>query len=202
MTDDSEIILRRWQDGDRQALAALLERHREWIEHRIRERMGDVLRNKAETVDYAQSAVLDLLRYVPPIPVRSTERFRGLVLRIIDNNLRDAAEYHATRKRDARREQRLPEESQLWTDPRLDSELARREMEALLRLAIELLPETDRRVLLLREWERQGYRDIGQALGLSEDAARMRFQRALPRLGELIRRLQKGELDFGEPPAG
>jgi RNA polymerase sigma factor (sigma-70 family) len=52
--------------------------------------------------------------------------------------------------------------------------------------ALHELQEADRDALVLRYFERGSFRDIGSALGVSADAARMRVDRALDRLKERL----------------
>jgi RNA polymerase sigma factor (sigma-70 family) len=52
--------------------------------------------------------------------------------------------------------------------------------------AMGVLDEADRGALLLRFFEGKDLRTVGSALGLSEDAARMRISRALDKLRELL----------------
>ncbi len=54
--------------------------------------------------------------------------------------------------------------------------------------AIDELPETDRIAVVLRFLERRAFAEIGAALGVSEDAARMRTERALEKLRSLLGR--------------
>ena len=54
--------------------------------------------------------------------------------------------------------------------------------------AINELDEADRTAILLRFFERQDFRAVGQALGSNEDAARMRVNRALDKLEGLLKR--------------
>lgn len=54
--------------------------------------------------------------------------------------------------------------------------------------AIDELPEPDRMAVVLRFLERRGFREIGAALAVSEDAARMRTERALEKLRALLER--------------
>jgi RNA polymerase sigma factor (sigma-70 family) len=68
------------------------------------------------------------------------------------------------------------EEAKVWEDitPHLDE-------------ALSQLSEEDRQALLLRFFERKPMRDVGNILGVSEDAAKMRVSRALNRLrGQLV----------------
>jgi DNA-directed RNA polymerase specialized sigma24 family protein len=47
---------------------------------------------------------------------------------------------------------------------------------------------------VLRQWQGLSFADTGQKLGIAEDAARMRFQRALARLAQVVKRIQQGHL--------
>jgi len=60
--------------------------------------------------------------------------------------------------------------------------------------ALEQLSEPDRDALLCRYFERQSAREVGQRLGISEEAAQKRVQRAVERLREILgdRRVQVG----------
>lgn len=53
--------------------------------------------------------------------------------------------------------------------------------------AINELGESDRAAILLRFFEQHDFRSVGQALGSSEDAARMRVTRALEKLESLLK---------------
>ena len=50
------------------------------------------------------------------------------------------------------------------------------------------LKDSDREALLLRYFERRSMAEVGSRLGLSENAARMRVERALERLRERLTR--------------
>lgn len=58
----------------------------------------------------------------------------------------------------------------------------------LLDAAIDELPAADRAVVVLRFLERRAFAEIGRALRVSEDAARMRTERALEKLRAALRR--------------
>jgi RNA polymerase sigma factor (sigma-70 family) len=64
----------------------------------------------------------------------------------------------------------------------MDSDLSDRLDEALSRL-----PASDREALLLRFFSGQSLREVGQGLGLSDDAAQKRVERALERLRSVLR---------------
>ncbi|MCA8952100.1 MAG: sigma-70 family RNA polymerase sigma factor [Planctomycetes bacterium] len=201
LSDDTRTLLQKWHDGDRAAIDALVARDLPWIREYVHSRLGPLLRARGETMDYVQDAVIQLLGYVPRFVTSDRDRFRALVARIVENHLRDAHDHHAAQKRAVAREQALPSDSVLDLDgPRKPvtqpgSAAARNERDAWVRLAIELLEPEDRQVVMLRQWHEFEFAEIGQRMGLSEDAARMRFQRALPKLARKLEGLRRGELE-------
>ena len=62
------------------------------------------------------------------------------------------------------------------------------EIEPILDEAVNKLPEEDRTALLLRYFQRQEYRSVGRALGVSDDAAQKRVARALEKLRSYLQR--------------
>jgi RNA polymerase sigma factor (sigma-70 family) len=63
------------------------------------------------------------------------------------------------------------------------------------RLALELLDPRDRDVVLLRQWKELSFAEIAEELGISESGARMRFQRALPKIAKQVAALREGRVD-------
>jgi len=189
-------LLARLHGGDEQALRELLERHLPWIQRRVSERLRGALRKKAETQDLVHDAVVDLLRYGPRFTVSSEEHFRSLLARICENAICNEHRRFAAARRRAAGERPLPTESILDLDPRRDapgtpSVIAdKREREAWMRLGLELLRPEDREVILLRQRDSLPFEEIGTRLGIAAGAARMRFERALARLAQVIVRLR------------
>ena len=54
--------------------------------------------------------------------------------------------------------------------------------------AMDAMRQTDREALVLRFFNRQTVREVGEQLGISEDAAKQRISRAVDRLGDLLKR--------------
>jgi RNA polymerase sigma-70 factor (ECF subfamily) len=73
-------------------------------------------------------------------------------------------------------------------DPSLTPAAAatQREIAKQVELAIGMLPDVDREIILMRHYEQLSNQDIAAVLQLSEPAASMRYLRALRRLRELI----------------
>lgn len=200
-SEDTRVLLEKWHAGDRAAIDALVARDLPWIRDYVHGRLGALLRARGETMDYVQDAVIGLLGYVPRFLTNDRARFRALVARIVENHLRDAHDFHSAEKRAPARERELPPDSVLDLDgggkavTQPGSAVARNEQDAWVRLALELLEPEDRKILMLRQWHELDFAEIGRRMGLSQDAARMRFQRALPKLALQLKALRSGALE-------
>ncbi|MCK5940757.1 MAG: hypothetical protein KAI24_02210 [Planctomycetes bacterium] len=134
MTSDPEQtaqLLERWHGGDRGALDELLRRNLDWVKGYVRRRLGGQLRKKEETVDVVQDAGVDILTYGPRFVVPDRDRFRALLGRMVENNLRD--------RRDLRREEIMPSRTVLRLGETPSQIVARDEHAQITRLAIYLL---------------------------------------------------------------
>lgn len=197
---DTTQLLRLWHEGDRKALEALIGRELPWVRAQARRRLGPLLKARAETEDYVQEALLEVLRYAPRFFVADGDRFRALLLRILENVIRDEHDRYSAFRRDVSRERPLPPDSVLHLDPpagsvnRPSQEAERAEWEAWVRLGMELLDPEVRHVLVLRHWDGLSFADMGKALGIGEDAARMRLNRATASLAGRIQELRAGRI--------
>lgn len=193
-------LLRDWHNGNDQALDALIRRHLDWIRDYVHRRLGDHLRRRDDTQDMVQEAVIDVLQYGPRFEIGDEVCFRGLLARIVENNIRDRDRWNKRECRDPAREKSRLSDSILALDPAAGSvtqpiqQAARAETAEWIRLALELLEPTDRDVVLLRQWEGLGWQEICQRLGTSPNAARMRFERALPKLAGKVAELRGGRV--------
>ncbi|MBI4585727.1 MAG: sigma-70 family RNA polymerase sigma factor [Planctomycetes bacterium] len=202
MAEESETaqLLRKWHAGDRQALHVLIERDLAWIQERVHRRLGPLLRAKAETADFVQETVVEVLSYTPKFLLSSRSQFRALLARIVENLLRDEADRYTACRRSLHRERPLPPDSRLCLDASMDSaqrpsrQAERQEWEAWVRLGLELVEPEERQIILFRYWDGLPFARIAQRLGISEDAARMRFNRALARLSRQVHGMRGGKL--------
>ena len=199
MTDASPtlLLLRRWHAGDAAALDDLLRRELPWFQREVQHRMGNELRARTDADDIVQQALLNVLRHGPRFEVADTEHYRALLLRIVENTVRKLVRDGRREKRAAAREEPLPSGSVLALEAgvtRPSAAADRNEKRAWVQLALELLDPDDREVILLRQWEGLPYAEIATRCAVSEDAARMRFERAVARLVRLVARLRAGEL--------
>jgi RNA polymerase sigma-70 factor (ECF subfamily) len=197
---ETSIFLKQWNQGDRNALEDLLERHLSWIRARVRKRLGPFLRKKGESCDYVQEAVVQFLQYGPRIAISDDGQFRALLCKIVENTLCNQYEWFMARRREIARERPLPTDTVLSLDlPQAQvgtpsQSAARHEQEAWVRLGIELVSPEDREVLVLREWDRLSFKEIGKHLGIPSGTAQVRHFRALSRLSDTVGAIRRGNL--------
>lgn len=197
---ETQQFLHAWHSGNRDGLDTLIERHLPWIHDQVRRRMGPTLRKKAETCDYVQDAMIQFIHYGPRFILSNDAAFRALMLKIVENSLRDKHDWYTTNRRNVALERPLPPDTVLLLDPprskaRTPSMSAERhEREAWIRLGMEFLDPEDREIIVLRQWEKRSLAEIGEEFGISQNAAWMRHNRAVKRLGKLIWDLHCGRL--------
>jgi RNA polymerase sigma-70 factor (ECF subfamily) len=172
--------------------ADLLKRYEEGLRHKISARLREGTKLKPRLdVEEVFSEVAK--RVVQRWPQRSESPLppREWLFRIGDDVI-------AERLRHELRDKRSPDHEQAWPDgssqeialglidslttpsQRLDH---KEELEKLY-LALQSLPERDRRVIHLREIEGLSFPEIGETLSITPDSARKRHTRALQRLTE------------------
>jgi len=140
-----------------------------------------ILRNEAEAEDAAQEAIVKIYRNLHLF--RGESQFRTWALSIARNE-----GLGRLRKAESRREDSLDaltEEQGDFTPAILTSwrevpnkALEQKELAAVLRQAIDGLPEIYRNVVLLRDIEEMDVRETAAALGIAEGAVKVRLHRA------------------------
>jgi RNA polymerase sigma-70 factor, ECF subfamily len=196
-------LLRRWHQGDQQALAELVAADGAWITAHVQRRLGPLLRARVDTQDIVQQTLIEVLRSGPRFQVDDRDHLRALLVRLVENVLRHQARHDRQQKRDVRREQPLQPAAASGTVLQLSAtgrpgpatQAAAGEQRDWVRLALELLDPDDRDVIVWREYDGLSFADIAARLQLGEAHARVRFQRALPKLGKKLQQLQQGQLD-------
>ena len=185
-------LLKEWHDGDEAALEALIERHLPWLRAQVSKRLGPLHRRKGDTGDFVQEAMVRVFRHGPRFVVEDTARFRALLRRIVENHLADEYDWLTAARRDARRDAARNPDTVLAVGKRPGpaSEISDEEEREWIRLGLALLNPGDREVIYLREWKALSFLDIGEQLGIDSEAARKRFQRALPRLSRKVQQLR------------
>jgi len=170
--------------GSEQALNRLFEQCGERLLSFIRLRMGRQLRARMESGDLLNATLLRAFRGFDSLEARNTSSLMAWLARIAESEIRDQADHLKAQRRDAGREVALDSGSAELV-ARLRSQTSRLVLsESRLRLerAIGQLPEEYREIVLLRQYEELGFKEIGARLGKSPDACRMLLARAMTAL--------------------
>ena len=179
MSDDTALLRRYAEDHSEAAFAELVRRHLNLVYAvALRQCGGDA--HLAQ--DVAQHVFTDLARKAAALASRP----------VLSGWLHRATQFAATDVVRAERRRRIREQEahamqELNRHPGAEPDWDR--LRPVLDQAVNELGERDRDAVMLRFIEGRGFADIGAALRLSEDAARMRVDRALDKLrGLLVRR--------------
>lgn len=169
---DRELLRRYAREQDDAAFRALVERHLDLVYSVARRRLGGDVHGAA---DIAQEVFTALARQAKKLPddVVLPAWLHATTRHLTANRVR--AE-QSRRAREAAAHRMHETDTEPTAVPEWES--VRPVLEAML----DELPERDRGAIVLRFFSRQSYADIGAALRLSEDAARMRVERALEKL--------------------
>ena len=177
MLTDSELLRRYAEEGSEPAFAALVERHINVVYRTALRRVGG---DAHAADDVTQRVFTDLarkagqLRDHPSLAgwLHTGTRFAAAEL-VRSEQRRRTHEQEALAMQES---ETTPPSSGIPLDPVLDE-------------ILDLLEERDRDAILLHYFEGQTFAEVGAALRLSADAARMRVNRAMERLRtELVRR--------------
>jgi len=199
---ETSISLEKWNSGDRKGLNTLIARDLDFIRRYVHSKLSAPLRQKAETGDIVQDAMLQFLRYGPRIHLSDKQHFRALLCRIIGNVIKDKYDWFCAKRRAMAREKPLSSDSILDLDPPQGatkcspSQLAsHNERESWIRLGLELLEPDERAVIILRDWEKRTFAKIAEEFGYSEDTAQRRYTKALASLAEKVIFLRTGNIE-------
>ena len=172
MTDDAELLRRYASDRAEDAFAELVRRYLDLVYSAALRQVGG---NPASAADVAQTVFTELARHAGRLA-----RHPALTGWLYTTTHRMAARHVRGEVRRQRREQEAHVTQKLQRDTGPELDWAR--LRPVLDDAMHDLGETDRTAVLLRHFEQRPLAEVGSKLGLSENAARMRVDRALDKL--------------------
>jgi RNA polymerase sigma-70 factor (ECF subfamily) len=178
--------------GSTAALGQLMEGCRRYLLLVANRDLDSDLRPKAGASDLVQATFCDAHRDFAKFRGESEQEFFAWLTAILNHRIFNLArDFRYTQMREVGREQPLDadqEPMELTGEDPTPSRLAlARDEESRLMAAIARLSEPQRRVLLLRTWERQSFVAIGATLEISPDAARQQWGSAVCRLKKELR---------------
>jgi len=197
-SDETRALIERAQAGDATALNELFARHHRLMVDLAKRKIGPRLRRKEDAVDLAQTAFREATRDFGRYQYQGEGSFLRWLVRILQNKIRDKAEYYGATKRDLGRERSgdapigdsedLKRHDPPSRDLSVTQTLARAEEFAILRDALAELSPDHRTAITLVFFQGLSLREAGEKMeGRSEDAVRMLLKRAEAHLLELTR---------------
>jgi len=189
--DETLKLLAGANDGDRQAVDQLMDRHRDSLHRMVRCRLNRGVAARIDASDIVQEVLLTASRRLAEYLQNPRMPFHAWLRHIARDRLADAYRRQLADKRNVAREQATINADQSSLDPIAqirDSELTpaatllRKEFSARFFQALEQLPADSREIILMRHAEQLSNSEAAEILGLSEPAAGMRYLRALRQL--------------------
>jgi RNA polymerase sigma-70 factor, ECF subfamily len=189
--DDQPFIeLEAWieaaRQGDRDALGRALSSVRDYLLLVANDGLQPALQAKATASDLVQETFLQAQRCVQQFRGRTASEWRHWLRSILIRNMaQDRRRFGATAKRQVQREVEVPEKMPLEEARHVDTpsrNLALRELETALVEGLNRIPDHYREVVTWHHREQLSFEEIGRRHGISAEAARKRWTRALGRL--------------------
>ena len=177
-TEEDARLVRRSRDGDRDAFELLVRRH---LAVARRVALG-VTRDPHDADDVCQEAFVKALTKIEDC--RRPERFRSWLLTIVKNTALNAVD----RER-RRRTEPLEHAGSLEARGNPEADAEREALKERLATAVGDLPEMQRRVLLLHDYEGWSHGEIGRELGIAAGTSRYHLHEAR----KAVRRAMKGD---------
>jgi RNA polymerase sigma-70 factor (ECF subfamily) len=195
--DETALLVDKAQAGDVEALNGLFARYYEIMLDMARRRLGTKLRSKEEPADLAQTTFREAYRDFGSYNYRGEGSLLRWLIQILQNKIRDRAEFYSAGKRDLSMERSMETpaddgERRIF-EPSADDltvtmQVQQGEDFELVREALGELSEDHRRAITLVFFQGLSLREAGKQMGgRSEDAVRMLLRRAEGRLGDILR---------------
>lgn len=160
-------LVRRAREGDREAFEQLVRRHLAAAHRVALSRTG----NRHDADDVCQDAFIRALTRIEQC--RNPERFRAWLMTIVKNTALNAV------KRESRRRNEPLEAARGYSEGVGPAEdLERRTLGKDLRRAVEGLPEMQRKVLMMHDYEGWTHAEIGEELGIASGTSRYHLHAA------------------------
>ncbi len=206
-TDGSESSFHQWlaaaRAGSSDALGKLLGPMRPGLKHDASQKMSPILQRREDASDVVNTTCYKAVRDFDDFSGDQPAQFRAWVRTILNNTLAQLGRHYSTEKRNAKIEEpmgsAIEELDRSDRQPSPSSLLSRKEWKAEVRRAILRLSENHQRVLRLRYELQLDFDDVAGQLGISVDAAKHLWGRAVKELAGELRRFRPS-LDVGKPP--
>lgn len=187
-------LLSRFGHGSDSALAELVEQEGPRLLKRIENALPAKLQARVGASDIFQQTLMDLAQMQDRFDNRGAAAFRKLVNTMVESRIAQTLRRERAQKRDVLREVQPPPgfgaESPIdrisSPAPAPSKIVQGQEAADAMRAALTQLPEADREILQLIDYEELSYADAAARLGIELKAVHKRHSRALQRLRNLL----------------
>ena len=178
-------LLEMYQQGDREAVSQLLERHT----RRVRDYVRMLVKDSDVADDLAQEVLIKVVKVLDEGRYTDKGRFLPWVLRIAHNRVLD---YFRAQKQD-----KTVSESSAGFDilgsknlaePSIEDNIISEQRAEEIRALVEELPEEQREVVKMRYYEGLSFKEIAELTGVSINTALGRMRYALINMRQMIKK--------------
>jgi RNA polymerase sigma-70 factor (subfamily 1) len=190
------MLVSRARQGDSSAREDIIGQCRNYLLLIANEELDQQLHAKCAPSDVVQNSLIAAVEHFDDFRGDNRQTLLAWLRQILVNEIQDARrKFLQAEKRDVRREQlassltKHGRQQAALADPHLtpSSEAAAQDEALRLRKALSNLPNDYRQVLLLRNWERLSFQEIGETMDRSADAAKKLWARALVRMKDELK---------------
>ena len=194
--DRVEELVASAQGGDIDSLNELFQRYHQTMVEMARRKLGPRLRLKEDPDDLAQTTFREAARDFQGYRYQGEGSLLRWLIQILQNKIRDKAEFYSAGKRDLSRERAMETKKGdeertlefLSEDLSVTQVVQRDEQVGYLRDSLTELSTEHRQAITLVFFEGLTLREAGERMGgKSEDAVRMMLRRAEGKLGDRLR---------------
>jgi RNA polymerase sigma-70 factor (ECF subfamily) len=203
-SEETRGLLRRARNGEPEARALLLDRHRTYLHRLVEVRLDVKMRPRVDASDVVQEAQLEAVRRLDGFLQKPSMPFRLWLRQIAYDRLLMLRRQHVGAAcRSVERDEPLPDHSSLLLAQKIlarhstpSQQLVQRELARRVHQALSKLPSAERDVLIMRNLEGLSNQETAHVLQTDPATISRRYGRAVIRLREILR---QGSLTGSEP---
>ena len=179
-----KMLLNSYLSGDRSAMSQLIERH----SRRVRDYIRMMVKDNDVADDIHQETFIKAVRVIDEGRYTDSGKFLSWVLRIAHNRVLD---YFRAQKQSKQVNESEAGYNILGTmrfaEPTVEDEMVSRKIEDDVRRLIELLPDEQRQVVMMRYYSKMSFQEIADQTDVSINTALGRMRYALINLRRMIK---------------
>ncbi|MDB4614661.1 sigma-70 family RNA polymerase sigma factor [bacterium] len=180
-----EQLLDSLRDGDREAVAELLNRWRPYLRNRARGLMGARMASRADSSDLVQEVLVEANNGIDTFQGHCEGQWRAWLQTILRRQATKLTRYHTAECRAVKTENAAYEPLAASQNTPSEVMSAKEDWRELLS-AIELLPPAMRTVVSARVFERKSFEAIAEEMQTTSGAARVTWTRAVRKLTDAL----------------